>query len=85
MKAPIIDAMLKKLETAADAQDFPIDTNGDYKAVCQIVTDYVVEGKRPTTNQKLFVAQTLRMLYTALGLDYEQTLNYLIEKEWNKC
>lgn len=84
MRAPIVDTMLKKLEIAADAQDFPIDASEPYKAMCQIVTDYVYDGIHPTTEQKQFIAETLRAAYTALGLDYEQTLDELIEKEWNK-
>ena len=84
MKAPIIDTMLKKLEIAADAQDFPIDASDPYKKMCQIVTDYVYDGIHPTTEQKQFIAETLRAAYTAQGLDYEQTLTELIEKEWNK-
>lgn len=84
MKAPIIDTMLKKLETAADAQGILIDENEDYKAMCQIVTDYVYDGTIPTVEQKQYIAETLRAMYNTLGLNYEQTLNYLIEKEWNK-
>ena len=84
MKAPIIDTMLKKLETAADAQGILIDENEDYKAMCQIVTDYVYDGTIPTVEQKQYIAETLRAMYNTLGLNYEQTLTYLIEKEWNK-
>ena len=84
MRAPVVDSMLKKLEIAADEQGFPIDDNEDYKAVCKIVTDYVYDGIKPTTNKKLFVAQTLQNLYRGLGLDYYKTLDELIEKEWNK-
>lgn len=84
MRAPIIDSMLRKLEIAADTQDFPIDESKPYKEMCQIVTDYVYDGTLPTAEQKQFIAETLRAMYIALGLNYEQTLTELIEKEWNK-
>ena len=80
MNTTIIDKMLKMIECRADSVGYDIDSNADYVALCQLVTDITVNDKVPTIEEKLEAALTLNLFFDALGLNYNKTIICLVDE-----
>jgi hypothetical protein len=80
MNTTIIDKMLKMIECRADSVGYDIDSNADYIALCQLVTDITVNDKVPTIEEKLEAALVLNLFFDALGLNYNKTIICLVDE-----
>ena len=78
MKTTAIDYILRAIETAADARNYPIEEIADYCAVCQILTNFDHDGTLPTPEQKMFIAETLETMCKCFGIDYGALLHRAI-------
>jgi hypothetical protein len=80
MNIAIIDRMIIMIQNSCDKIGYDIDSNTEYVALCQLVTDVQVKEKVPTYEEKRWASEILEMFFDALGLNYGRTLFQLIDE-----
>lgn len=80
MNTVIIDRMIVMVQNSCDKIGYDIDSNTEYVALCQLVTDVQVNEKIPTFEEKKWASEVLEMFFDALGLNYGRTLFQLVDE-----
>ena len=80
MKLRAIDIVLNAIEDRADQKAFDLDSYEPYVEICRICADLEVFHIEPTTEQKMFCAETLETLCGGLGLDYHALLTHALHQ-----
>lgn len=80
MNTMIIDRMIVMVQNGCDKIGYDIDSNAEYVALCQMVTDIQVNEKIPTYEEKKWASEVLEMFFDALGLNYGRTLFQLVDE-----
>ena len=80
MNTAIIDRMIVMVQNSCDKIGYDIDSNTEYVALCQMVTDIQVNEKVPTFEEKKWASEVLEMFFDALGLNYGRTLFQLVDE-----
>jgi hypothetical protein len=80
MNTVIIDRMIVIVQNSCDKIGYDIDSNTEYVALCQLVTDVQVNEKIPTFEEKKWASEVLEMFFDALGLNYGRTLFQLVDE-----
>ena len=70
MQVRPIDKMLRIIEQVADSRGETIEDRSEYKGICKILTDFDM-GEKPNSDDKLWAAENLRMLFASYGLSYD--------------
>ena len=80
MNTAIIDRMIVMVQNSCDEIGYDIDSNTEYIALCQMVTDIQVNEKIPTFEEKQWAGETLEMFFGALGMNYGKILFQLVDE-----
>ena len=80
MNTAIIDRMIVMVQNGCDKIGYDIDSNAEYVALCQMVTDIQVNEKIPTFEEKKWAGEVLEMFFDALGMNYGRTLFQLVDE-----
>ena len=80
MNTVIIDRMIVMVQNSCDKIGYDIDSNTEYIALCQMVTDIQANEKIPTFEEKKWAGEVLEMFFDALGMNYGKTLYQLVDE-----
>ena len=80
MNTMIIDRMIVMVQNGCDKIGYDIDSNTEYIALCQMITDIQVNEKIPTFEEKKWAGEVLEMFFDALGMSYGRTLFQLVDE-----